>query len=616
MVRRTLPIIAFVFGLNADVTAQGFIQKTAEVGFSAAGNANGVAVADYDLDGDLDVYFVNWNLHDPSKPSTWSRLYRNNGDGTFTDRSTAPGAPTAASVTGGPPRGMGNKLGAAWGDYDNDGDPDLFLTNVGPEILYRNDGGSFTDVTAEAGVAGPDDAVESSSPAWFDYDNDGDLDIYVSTWNGRNRMYENDGDGTFTDVTAATGLDNSGPNAGSTWSSLPFDVSGDGLTDLYLVNDYGRNRIMVNQGDGTFADETAARGLEDTGNGMGVTLGDFDNDGTFDIYLTNIYFGPQIQWNPLFRNDGTGRFTDVSKQLEVENADWAWGTVFFDCDHDGDLDLYVANGFITQPAFHNRFFQNLLIETGTASFSNISAQSGTDGSGEARSAIAFDFDGDGDLDILVANARPGKDTNEPNQPYLYENVSATQNWLQIDLEGAVSNRSGFGAVLRITSSNGTVYRHNDGVGYLGQNDAPVHVGIGPAASVDEIQVSWPSGLVESFSDIAVNQKITLIEGQGIVVDVDSEAWLEANGPRIVSTFPNPFSHRLSIEMAIPEAGRYLIDVVNVLGQVLISKAVQSPVAGNQYFALDLGELPAGAYLVRLGFDWGVMIGGAFVAKTE
>lgn len=588
----SLAVTAMLFAAGP-ASAQIFVQKTAEAGFAAAANANSVAVADYDLDGDLDVYVVNMLRHDPANPATWNRLYRNNGDGTFADQTVESGA-TAASVTGGDRRGMGNKFGAAWGDYDNDGDPDLFLTHVGPEILYRNNGdGTFTDVTAQAGVAGVTNAFESSSPVWLDYDNDGDLDIYVSTWIGPNILYENNADGTFRDVSAATGLDDDA----FTWSTIPYDVNLDGLLDLYLVNDYGSNRLMVNQGDGTFADETAARGLEDGGHGMGVSLGDFDNNGSFDIYLTNIY-REGLEWNPLFANDGTGHFTDRAAELGVEHADWAWGTVLFDCDHDGDLDLYVANGFLTQPAFHNRLFQNLLMETGEVAFSDISTESGTDGTAEARAAIAFDFDQDGDLDIMVANNRPGMNTAEENRPYLYENVSATGHWLQIDLGGTISNRSGFGAVLRIESSNGIVSRHNDGVGFLGQNDAPVHVGIGNAEVVDEIRVSWPSGLVESFTDIVVNQKIVLVEGQGIVVAAED---LETPGvnPLNARVYPNPFVDRASVEATFQEPGRYQLEVVNLLGQSIETRTVNAPAAGLHRISIPLAKLPPGVYAMRL-----------------
>ncbi|HEX9660532.1 MAG TPA: ASPIC/UnbV domain-containing protein, partial [Rhodothermales bacterium] len=322
------------------------------------------------------------------------------------------------------------------------------------------------------------------------------------------------------------------------------------------------------------------------------------------------------QWNPLFANDGTGHFTDRSKILEVENADWAWGTVFFDCDHDGDLDLYVANGFITQPAYHNRFFQNLLMETGTVSFSDISAESGTDGTAEARSAIAFDFDGDGDLDILVSNTRPGMNSDEANEPYLYENISETQNWLQIDLEGAVSNRSGFGTVVRVTSSNGTVYRHNDGVGYLGQNDAPVHVGIGDATVADEIRVSWPSGLVEVFTDIAANQKITVVEGQGTVVDVDRTELPIDVGFAIGSAYPNPFGHSTSVELSAKVSGSYGIEVVNVLGQTVSSRQVDVSTPGTHRVSFDLAHLPPGLYSVRAAKGAGSITSAAFITKLR
>jgi hypothetical protein len=493
--------------------AQSFVLSTEQAGLSAASNSNGVAVADYDLDGDLDIYFVNSRLHDESDPGSWSRLYTNNGDGTFSDVTDEAGV-RADSIDGynernplhqqhgDPP--MGDRFGAAWGDYDNDGDPDLFLTAAGREILYHNNGdGTFTDATSAAGLESPrNDIAENSSAAWWDYDSDGDLDLYVGSWYApiSGRMYENQGDGTFLDVTEASGL----KDIGQTWTPLPIDVNSDGWIDLYAVNDFGPNRIFINDGNKNFVDETDQRALGDDGHGMGVTLGDYDNDGDFDIYHTNIYQG-DAEWNPLFENDGTGHFSDVSHELGVEHADWAWGTAFFDCDHDGDLDLYVANGFRSEPPFNNRLFVNSLVETGEVAFENVAPNAGVDGLAEARSLAVFDYDNDGDVDLLVANIQAGGDPEQRNMPYLYQNVSSTANWLKVELEGTTSNRNGFGARVSATTATGTYHRHHDGISFLGQSIAPLHFGLGEAEVVESLAVTWLSGLVETYPSVEVNR---------------------------------------------------------------------------------------------------------------
>ena len=252
--------------------AQTFEDRTFLAGLGSVTGANGVAVADYDGDGDQDIYLVVRAAYDASDTRTWSRLFANRGDGTFVDRTRESGAAGTAGVGLPNTAGNGAKLGAAWGDYDGDGDPDLYLTHAGPNQLLRNDGGVFTDVTAEAGVAGGPTQL-STSALWADLDGDDDLDLYVGVWEDypeggaerdlRNPYFENLGDGTFRERSSAAGLG----DTGKTYAALPFDVDGDGDIDLYDANDFGVNRLYRNAGDGTFSEATAAFGLEDGGRG-------------------------------------------------------------------------------------------------------------------------------------------------------------------------------------------------------------------------------------------------------------------------------------------------------------------------------------------------------------
>lgn len=595
MIRSTALFLCVCCLLPAALLAQSFELVTDQSGLSLPIRANGVAVADYDLDGDLDVYFVAISQYDEADLTTWNRLYSNNGDGTFSDVTLEAGV--LSTLNGHPWSAMGNKFGAAWGDFNNDGYPDLFLTNVGPDELYRNNGdGTFTDVTVAAGVAG-DDTSHNSSALWWDYDLDGDLDLYVSAWIGPNRMFENRGDETFIDVTAASALGDDG----RTWTSLPIDANNDGLLDLYVVNDFGANKFYLSLGNKTFREATAQFGLEDEGHGMGVALGDYDNNGFFDIYLTNIQGLNPPTPNPLFSNTGQGTFVNMSSAAGVEEAGWAWGTEFFDCDHDGDEDLYVVNGFMIEPG-ENSFFVN----GGSGNYLNRSTESGADGSAEARGLVVFDYDGDGDLDMLVANFREA--------PSLYRNVTAKQNWLQVELEGAVSNRNAFGAIVRVTANGKTYHRSNNGVDFLGQSILPLHFGLGNAQVAEEVVVTWPTGENQIFQNLWVNRTIRIKEGEGIITSVTPPAVeLTPDSFQLLGNFPNPFNASTVVEFALPDPGSVDLRIYNLLGQELFSVRLNGLDAGSHRFRWNGTDrngnpLGSGFYLYNIVYQDAVRTG--------
>ncbi len=566
--------------------SQTFSLKTAAAGLTDAVNTNGVAVADYDGDGDLDAYFVAVKQYDPIDPTTWNRLYRNNGNGTFSDMTIAAGV-SAVPSEGYTPGPMGNKFGASWGDYDRDGDPDLFLSQVGPDILYRNNGdGSFSDVTAEAGVAGltgPDDNFADASALWWDHDLDGDLDLYVSSWTGANRMYRNLGNGSFQDISVESGL----ADEGRTWSSVPLDVNDDGLLDLYVVNDFGANRFYVNHTDSHFTEETAAYGLEDIGNGMGVAVGDYDNNGTFDIYVTNISY---IFSNPLFSNDGRGHFTDVAEQVGVSDPGWSWGTEFFDADHDGDQDLYVATGFVDR-VFTNHFFSNTLFESSHPVFKDVSNATNTADPNSCRAMAVFDYDNDGDLDMLVANWF--------SAPTLLENEMSEGNWLKMQLKGTVSNTDGFGASIMIRSGGKNQYRYNDAVDYLQQSPQPLHVGLGLNPSVDDLVVTWPGGYTESFGAFNVNQTVTLVEGSGRAVATDVAIEDLPGSVHLSQNFPNPFAGKTEIRFSLDQAGPVRLELIDLMGRPIRTVIDEFRSTGTHDVTIHADRLPAGMYLYRL-----------------
>ena len=488
----------------------------------------GAAFLDYDSDGDADLYLVNGaplpGYHAEETPT--NALFRNNGDGTFTDVTEDAGVGDT---------GYGH--GCAVGDYDNDGHPDLYVTNYGENRLYRNNGdGTFTDVTEKAGVA---ETRWSTSCAFGDYDSDGHLDLYVvnyivfsledNPWCGlkekgiraycepdnfpaqSDTLFRNNGDGTFTDVTKSAGIFNpTGKGLGVVWG----DYNNDGAPDIYVANDSTENLFYRNNGDGTFEEVGFMLGvaLSENGvaeNGMGTTFGDWDNDGWLDLTVTNY----AEQTNTLYHNDGDGFFTDATattKTAQVTYPYLGWATAFIDYDNDGYRDIFVANGHL-----HDNLAA--LGQEGTYGQRNLMFQNRRDGTfaevsellGEgmqfadvSRGATFADYDLDGDTDILVTNA------NTP--PRLLRNDGGNRNnWLQIQLPA-----NAIGARVKVTAGGITQMQEvRSGDGYLSQHELKLHFGIGTHNLVDSVEVRWQNGAKQNLSDVSVNNVIVLEENR-------------------------------------------------------------------------------------------------------
>ena len=523
----------------------------------------GGAFFDADNDGDLDIYLVNsGNWPGSAAAQKHSALYQNNGDGTFTDI-------TAAA-------GVGNRgnygQGVACADYDNDGDTDIYVTNFGPDVLYRNNGdGTFTDITAHAGIG---DAAWSSSACFLDYDRDGHLDLFVvnylhysldavyrpcgegetrtychpSLFEGApDRLYRNNGDGTFTDVSQEAGVGNiGGMFHGKGLGVVSADFNNDGAPDLYVANDDTRNDFFYNNGDGTFSEISLLAGCAYSFNGvaqagMGIAAGDYNGDGALDIFVTNLSY----ETNALYRNNGDGTFTDVIYEARLGKESYLYvgfGTGFLDVDNDGWLDVFVANGHIIDNiaethdvltyAQPNQLFRN----KGDGTFQEISETAGSyfHRAQVSRGSIFGDYDNDGDVDILVTQS------NGPATLLRNENGNK-QNWLRIKLVGTVSNRDGIGA--RVLLTIGEMARDrpspyglqademerdepsfddvtqqirdvNPGASYLSSHDARLHFGLGENTNVNRLEIRWPSGVVEVYENLPVNQEHVLTESSG------------------------------------------------------------------------------------------------------
>jgi len=580
--------LLLLFGWPASLHAQTFVNRTYEAGLEAVWQGHGIGGADYDSDGDLDIYIASRLKHDPFNPRSWNRLYRNNGDGTFTDVALQAGV-RVDFLPDLPSKIFGNKFSVSWADYDRDGDPDLLLTHVGPEVLFRNNGdGTFTDVADEAGLNSAElDELETAGATWWDYDLDGWLDLYLSSWNGPNRFYRNRGDGTFEDIGSATGLN----DEDRTWMSMSWDVNGDALPDLYLANDFGPNTLYLNRGNGQFEDASEEWGLADQGESMGLALGDVSGDGYPDLYVTNnaVREGASLL-NTFFLGASEGPLQDAAASYGIANTNWAWGTEFFDGDLDGDLDLFVVNGALLERNTPNRYFHNMTLEEGILRWMDVSSSSQADGRAESHGLLVFDLEEDGDPDLLITN------WDEPL--YLLVNSSVKGNWLKVTLEGTVSNRDGVGSVITLSTSEGQQYRWYNGVDFLGQSIQPVMFGLGDDASYQAIEVTWPGGMTERWQGGAASRTVHLVQGTGLPVGTSTEK--DYMGGASISVHPNPGAGNITLQLLTRSTGA----AANTHQPRAVEWAVYDMVgrlrwtgrSRNDVIGLGAGSLASGVYV--------------------
>lgn len=499
----------------------------------------GVAFLDYDNDGWLDIFVLSGTRFNDVPPGTTNHLYKNNRDGTFTDVTEKAGLVKAGWVSG-----------VTVGDYNNDGFEDLFVTYYGENVLYKNNGdGTFTDVTEKAGLIQKGNHWGSGC-TFVDYDRDGHLDLFVANyvdldlksvpkpgensncnWKGipvncgprglkpgTNYLFHNNGDGTFTDVSEASGIS----KASGTYSmtALGADLDNDGWPDIYVACDSTPSLLYRNQKNGTFREEGLERGaaLSEDGMeqaGMGVSLGDYDLDGNLDIFKTHFADDTDV----LYRNDGQGNFTDSTLRagIGVETRYISWGTGIVDLDNDGNPDIFVVTGSVypevaqklpQYPFVSPRLvFRNL----GNNKFEELIEEAGPGvAAAHCSRGCAFgDFDNDGDMDVVIINL------NEP--PSLLRNdVRGERNWLKVLLTGTKSNRSAIGS--RVTAHYGVKVQAQEITGqtsFYSVNDRRLHFGLGSVRTADLV-VRWTNGAVEKFPGVAANQLVVIKEGAGII----------------------------------------------------------------------------------------------------
>ena len=511
---------------------------------------SGGAVFDYDNDGDLDVYLIQSTLPEGKKmseasyppPADWkpgNRLFRNelipSGKLRFTDVTDKAGVGH-----------IGFGMGAATGDIDNDGDLDLYVTNLGANVLYQNNGnGTFTDITTESNA---DDPRWSASAAWFDYDRDGDLDLFITNYVDftyrnhkrcfaptgepdyctpraynplRNRLLRNEwkprneGKNKFVDVSAESGIGSiAAPGLGVTCA----DFNGDGWLDVYVANDGAANLLWLNQGNGKFEEvgllAGAAYGMDGTPRaGMGATAGDFDNDSDQDVFVTNL----TREGSTLYQNNGKAEFHDASDGLGITKFSFlstGFGVTWFDYDNDGWLDLFAANGAVTiMPKLKSTSYPfaqpNQLFRNDNAKGFREMADASLSLAEVSRGLCTGDLDNDGDLDLLVTN-------NNGLARLLLNEAAKGRHWLAVKLEGVKDNRFGLGALVGVTLRGGkTLWRQarTDG-SYLSASDSRIHFGLGASTVIESVQVRWPSGAQETWQAVKADKLVTLKQGTG------------------------------------------------------------------------------------------------------
>jgi enediyne biosynthesis protein E4 len=529
-----------------DVTAKAGIKfehlSATEKKYIVESMAGGVVVMDFDRDGWPDIYFTNAPTVEQALKGVVAKgaLYRNNHDGTFTDVTAKAGVATPCFANGG-----------TAADYNNDGWPDLFVSCLGQNVLYRNNGdGTFTDVTRDAGLANTNSYTTGA--AFGDYDGDGFVDLMITGYvdfhlndlpgfgkvptckyrgidvqcgprglrGAGDHLYHNNGNGKFTDVSKAAGVDDPGGYYGL--SAVWVDFDGSGRPDLYVANDSTPNYLYKNEGDGKFTDVGLESGTAVSADGseqgsMGIAVGDYNHTGRPSLYVTNF----ADEYNTLYMNQGKYDFRDVSYDAGVALATlpWVkWGTAFVDLDNDGWLDLIAVNGQVypqvdTIPSgARYRQPKNLFMNERNGQFCDAEAQAGPAllQPRVSRGIAVADFDNDGNLDVVVEDL--------DGAPMLLHNSGEPGNhWVSFELQGTKSNRMALGAQIKIVAGGMTQTDSvRSGGGYLSQHDFRAHFGIGKGTKIDSVEIRWPSGKIDTLKALDADKFYSVLEGSGIV----------------------------------------------------------------------------------------------------
>ncbi|GAB4261148.1 MAG: hypothetical protein Kow0027_28660 [Saprospiraceae bacterium] len=560
--------LAMLFCLN--IQAQNFYSEITSLPPSPG--AEGIAAGDYNNDGYEDLYL--------SFPNYPNQLWRNNGDGTFTNVAPDLGLDLSAAD---------NTKAAIWGDIDNDGWLDLYIANKGaPDRLFKNNQGqSFTDISASAGI-GQLGWPQSLNMA--DVNGDGFLDIYVANFQEQNLLLLNNGDLTFSDNTIQSGAVDEGKAMGAIF----FDFDKDGDADLYLVHDGNEpNLLYQNDGSGHFTEVGVSTGANTASFAMGVDIGDVNNDGWPDIAIANLY------QNFLLLNDGSGTgFTDISSSAGVGDLGMGWGISFLDFDLDGQQDLYLCNDYKFSP-FPNLLFRN----RGDLTFEKADTTGPVCNQYQSYGNAVFDLDLDGRPDIAVANR------SDSEQAQVFHNEGPSGNWIGIKLIGVQSNRQAIGARIEMTDNTGEL--HYDeltaGNGWLSQGSRHFLFGLGTADAITAMTIHWPSGLVQSVTPPAPGKYYTIAEGnepqEGILFG-NATATAEPQPASNISlrVMPNPSRGFFVATFKSPKAGRYLARLHTLTGRLVYEEEIEAHPGENSFSVNTTGLAPGQMLILNLTGD--------------
>jgi len=566
-----------------NVFPQGFVKITSGPVVNDSGWSYGACWGDFNYDGYLDLFVVN-NMASNKN----NLLYFNNGNGTFTKITSG------IVVTDG-----GSTYGCSCADVDNDGDLDIFTANYGENnCLYLNNGiGTFTKVTSGAIV---NDGGNSTGCAWGDYDNDGKVDLFVCNRNQNNFLYHNEGNGVFTKITSGAIVNDGGNSGGCAWG----DYNNDGLIDLFVANaGPAQDFLYKNNGNGTFTKITNSAIVYDTLHSSGGSWGDYDNDNDLDLYVTGGVIGQS--YNRLFKNNGNETFTKITGDPIVSDFFWSGGSSWGDIDNDGDIDLY-AGGYDGS--------NKLYLNNGNSTFTRIDTGIIVTDGNYKMGVLWGDFDNDGDIDLFTArNNFYGGNNN------LYLNLGSSNKWVNIRCIGIISNKSAIGAKVyaravmnSISVRQMQIISSQSGGSISGQNSLNVEFGLGNSAIIDSIRIEWPSGIVDKYSNVTVNQFLTAIEGQSLLPVMFPGAEI----PRLYElyqNYPNPFNPVTKIRFDIPVGthhGAFVqIKVFDILGRqvaTLVNEqlkpgtpACRSLGAGRYEVDFDGSSYASGVYFYTL-----------------
>lgn len=551
------------------------------------GASRSVNWVDYDNDGYLDL-FVSNGLEGGQQ----NFLYHNNHDGTFTKMTAGP------LVNGHAPSD-----GSSWADCDNDGDLDAVVvawydsTNA---FFENNANGTFTQI-----FSGPvaNDRGYSETCSWGDYDNDGYVDLYVSNSGSPgvggpkvNFLYRNNHDRTFTKITTGEIVTDAFYSRGASW----VDYDNDGDLDMFVVNERGQNEnlyrnMLKETGTATFTKITTGSILNDGGNSMTASWGDVDNDGDLDVVVANGW--PAGSLSSFYLNNGDRTFTKVLNDTIAKTAGYHMGSAWGDFDNDGDLDLFVTTAY-GPSASKNELFKNMEMENGTLSFQRIGTGDIANDLGWSYGCSWGDYDRDGDLDLFVA-----KTLNENENNALYRNDNAIGNhWLEVRCVGVASNRSGIGTKIRIKATiNGHQVwqlREVEGQsGYCGQN-LDQHIGLGNASVIDSLRIEWPNGTLDVYTNVVTNRIVIAREGASPTSVNDKHGSVPTQF-ELLQNFPNPFNPTTTIGFRVSSTGPVSLKVRDVLGREVTTLVNKSLLPGQYESVFDATNLSSGIYFYRL-----------------